>query len=162
MTLSSKLYGGRGVAVLLTAVLSTIIFANLAWSKSKAKPAVADAKTLVCNDTYSNNWPPLTIDLNEAESKIAITSPAWTSTRYKVPNHWAAFSSGPLPATFDSNTITFDRHDRDSDNFYQHFTINRLSGQLLYYTSINAPLDRARAEDQALFRYKCKVGKARF
>jgi hypothetical protein len=101
--------------------------------------------TLVCNADAANVWmddEPSTIELNEAQSTVAVH----LSAMVDIINHFRnpAHASGPLPATFTADTISF------SDQGFT-YTLNRLTGSLL----------RLFNDDVAL-RWTCQAGKRQF
>ena len=129
------------------------------------RAAMADPLTLVCeNGLRPDQVPHLTVALDDSKGTVTINFPV-TSVSYPgmaAPVITPAYSTGPLAATFDPTTIVIDRHDKDSEGFYQHFTIDRVTAVLMYYSSVNAPFDQAKRDDKFIWRYTCKIGKAQF
>jgi hypothetical protein len=127
--------------------------------------AMADPTTLVCeNGLRPDQVPHLTIALDESKGTVTINYPV-TSVVYPGsagPFITPAQSAGPLPAKFDSTSIVFDRHDRESGGFYEHFTIDRVTAVLIDYQSMKAPFDQASSDQKVIWRYTCRVGKAQF
>ncbi len=145
------------------ALLAAIVaFATLAASAQVTK---ASTVTLVCNNKIkrADLLPHITIDLSEGEGRVSVHYPA-TSIAYPggAVVNTPAKSLGPFPATFDSKTIAFDVRDGYNEGFYQRYTLDRMSGNLLDYTSVKAPFDEAPPDDRVVWHYTCKVGKAKF
>lgn len=118
-----------------------VAFAALATLTASAQVAKADSITLVCKNKNQrvDLIPRITVDLNEAEGLVTVYYPA-TSIAYpgKV-LETPAVTAGPLAATFDSKAVAFDVGERYNEGFYQRYTLNRLSGELLDFTSVNGP-----------------------
>ncbi len=139
-------------------------YAILALAMS-CQAAMAGPITLVCeNGLRPDQVPYLTVALDDSKNMVTINYPV-TSVSYVAnapPVITPAYSAGPLAARFDPTTIVFDRHDRESVGSYQHFTIDRLTAVLMYYSSMYAPFDQAKPTDRVIWRYACQVGKAQF
>jgi hypothetical protein len=127
--------------------------------------ALAAPITLICNNGLRDDQQPhITIDLDEAKSTTTVNYPA-TSIDYSshgIPNPVVtpAHSTGPLMAAFNSKTIRFDLHDNSEGSYY---TLDRMTGVLLYYISANGvPFDQASPQDRGIWTYNCEVGNAKF
>jgi hypothetical protein len=139
----SKLNGG-----------ACVLFVALAMLIASSQLAMADTKTLVCQ------WTPelqFTIDLNEVQGIVTINYPASTASgsTYVSPAH----TVGPMAATFDSKAVTFDSKD---PSFFEHYTIDRVTGLFSMYSSANAPWDQAAPQDRFIRQYNCHVSNAQF
>jgi hypothetical protein len=110
-----------------------------------SQAAMAKTTTLICNADAANLWKadePTTIELNEAQSSVAVHFSAVTSI--VDPIRMPAHASGPRPATFAADTISF------SDQGF-NYTLNRLTGSL----------SRLFRGDVAM-RWTCQPGKKQF
>jgi hypothetical protein len=135
-----------------TWTLLLCVFALLAASQ----PAHADTTILVCRlDTNIERMfvdeGPTTIELNEAGSTVTVHFAA----KHPAPNsgilsggYTAAYTVGPLHATFGPDTVTF-----QSEDGSLIFTINRVTGQL----NARQPGDLPPGE-----QWNCQVGKRQF
>ncbi len=123
-----------------------LILFGMAALLATSTAAIADPTTLICIADAANVWKddePSTIELNEAQSSIAVHFAAQTGIlgpQYRVSAH----ASGPIRATFGADTISF------SDQGFD-YTLNRLTGSLL----------RLVGSDVAL-RWTCQPGKKQF
>jgi hypothetical protein len=132
-----------------------VVLAVLAASPQAAR---ADTKILVCTHDGIGTppyGPTYTVELNEAERTATINFSAVTG-QWPYPAH----SRGPLPAVFDTKSITLDNN--NDPGFFMHFSIDRITGVLLNYTSVGAPWDQAGPQNRVIFRFPCEVGRAKF
>lgn len=154
----------KRLCVVLAVLAPTLTIVLTAVAAPGPQAAKTNAVTLVCKNENkrADLIPQITVDLNEAEGRVTVFYPA-TSLAYpgKV-IETPAITAGPLAATFDSKMIAFDVLDRYNRGFYQRYTLDRLSGVLLDFTSVNGPYDQAPPSDRGIRRYNCKVGKTKF
>ena len=110
-----KLNGGAGMVLVALVLLA-----------ASSEAARAEATTLVCNlEPFEiKEDEPTTIELNEAQSSVIVHFSA-THWSEPGPGHGPAKSLGPLPAKFDTDTITFHDPSSEKDGDY---IINRLTG----------------------------------
>jgi hypothetical protein len=122
-------------------------FLGLAVVAMASQAAMAQTTTLICNADAANVWKddePSTIELNETQNIVATHISSETSA---IPGYGArlpAHASGPLPATFASDSISF------SDQGF-NYTLNRLTGSLVRLFNADVAL-----------RWTCQAGKKQF
>ncbi|MGH7024441.1 MAG: hypothetical protein ACREEB_12760 [Caulobacteraceae bacterium] len=140
-----------------SAAFATLIFLS--------NSVLAAPITLVCDEEHPRPdlQPHLTIDLNQGEQSVTIYYPA-TSVYYGG-NTGAittpARTVGPIAATFDARSVNFDRRDGEP-GFYQHYSLDRLTGIMHALNSIHAPFDQAPQSDKVIWTYQCQLAKAKF
>ena len=134
-----KLNAGAGVAFIILAMLM-----------ATCQPVLAASTTLVCTRPPPNDRK-ITIDLNEAKGTATVNYAAWDSM--------PASSLGPIAATFDSKTVTFDTK---NGTRYDHYTIDRVTLDFTNYGSEGAPFDQAAQQDRVIYEYTCSIGKKQF
>jgi hypothetical protein len=104
----------------------------LAMLAAGSKIALADTTNLVCYVDVHNveQDDPTNIELNEAQSTVTVH---FGKAHYKNPYlEYKAYTIGPLPAKFETNTITFSHQ---NGTFYSNYVINRLTGSLFDNTT---------------------------
>ncbi len=120
------------------------MFFGLAILVMASQAAMADPATLICNLDTANAWKedePSTIGLNEAQNSVIAH---WGARTLSVNGSRApAQTSGPLPATFATDSISF-----IDSSLGHHYTLNRLTGILL--------------ERELNWKWACQAGKKRF
>lgn len=124
--------------------------------------ALAAPVVLVCISDAANGQ--MTVDLDAAASTATITYPAGTVPS-RPPVSFPARSIGPLAARFEPRSVTFDNQSTayaGAPTIYEHFTVDRLTGNLLDYYSAYAPWDQAGPRTRAMYHYTCHVGTAQF
>ena len=140
----------------------------LALLARSSQIARADPTTLVCTSDNSNFNPSPTFDLNEARGTAIINYPG---TTIQFPGKYAdgsdvpptvtpAHSVGPLAATFDSRTVTFEAR---QPHFRDHYTVDRMTLVITDYSNdSDMSFDQAASTDKLIVRYDCHIGKAQF
>ena len=132
-----KLNGGAALVALVLLAVSS-------------QAARAETTTLFCTRPPPNDRK-ITIDLNEAKGTANVNYAAWDTM--------PAFSFGPVVATFEPKTVTFDTK---NGTRYEHYTIDRMTLDFTAYFSENARFDQAAQQDKVIYEYTCEVGKAKF
>lgn len=116
----------------------------------------------MCNNGLRPDQSPhITVDIDEGKGAVTVNYPATSIYYGSLPTDTPAHSIGPVAAMFDSKTIVFDLRDQEP-GFYEHFTLDRITGVLLDYNSVHAPFDRASPTDRAVWSYQCEVGTPKF
>jgi hypothetical protein len=126
------------MGALRTAILGIFLAASTA--------AMADPTTLVCSSTRRPDIE-RDVDLNEANGTATVSA--------------EGISWGPSVAKFDSKSVTFGYFRKDVD-VYDHFIIDRLTGVMSDYSSIQAPYDLAGPDNRFIEPFACQVGHAKF
>jgi hypothetical protein len=120
---------------------------GMAILATASQTALADPTTLICHmdGTGIIENEPTTIELNAAQSSVVVH---FAANHYNVGpgEEHAAWSLGPLPATFGADTISFS--DPRPRSILSNFTINRLTGAFV--------------ETNANWRWTCQPGKKQF
>jgi hypothetical protein len=129
----------------------------LAMLLASGQAAMAETKMIVCTDDDYRQAGKLTIDFDQTKGTVTVDIAASTRTLHNgstidVPGN----SMGTLPATFGPKTITFDYNANGS---YAHYTIDRVTLEMLAYASEGAPFDQAAARDKVPEHYTCHVAK---
>jgi hypothetical protein len=141
---------------------STIFMLTCSTVIALCQPALAIEKTLICdNGLRPDQVPHITMDLDEANSTVTVNYPATSIYYDSLLKDTPARSVGPVAAAFDPKSIVFDLRDQEP-GFYKHFTLDRLTGVLLDYNSVDAPYDKAPATDKGVWSYNCQLGTAKF
>ena len=147
----------RGAIVARRALLGAAILI------AASQIALAAPTTLVCHNDSRPGDPDITVDLNDAKGTATINNPAYYMPNGNLsPVFVPASSAGPFAAKFDARTITFDQKIVDGPATYHHHTIDRLTGVLFQYSSVDAPWDRAKPQNRVMYHFTCHVGKAKF
>jgi hypothetical protein len=118
--------------------------------------ALANTTTLVCA-APSAAWPTLNVELNEAKGTATLNWGAHAP--YPGGAIMPAYSVGPLTATFDTKSVTFDNN---ANNGHQHFVIDRMRASVTIYGSGSLPFDQTPSQDRFVNMFDCQIGKAKF
>jgi len=140
-----------------------LLLSGAAALAMSSQAAMAAQTTLVCNNDTRPDFEGMTVALDEARGTVTFNHPAHTIGR--IPHTFPARSDGPFAATFDSKTITVDIPTYTSGDGiinYSHYTIDRVTADLLQFDSSNAPFDQAAERDKVMYHFTCHVARALF
>ena len=126
-------------------VLRTSLF-GLVAAGACASAASADPTTLTCSGYAS----PLTLVLNAGKSVVTVTYSA------------EAGSSSTNAATFDPATITWADRPSANPRAYERWVLDRTTGKLQRYESLNAPYEQADPANRTLDQLDCRVATPKF